>query len=414
MDGLSETAGNVVEAADAWWASGKNAGSGYQVVFLSRMEGGKEALLGKYDISPETAPSFEDFQLAVKEEHGGGIYLAVLRTPLGQFVDRMQFGLSGLPKRQAEPAPVAQAAPAESGMDKVMAMMLENQRRSDERLTMILERIGEQMQQKAIPEPKVDPFEMLERAANLLGKTGATPPPPKTLLEQVKELKEGAELLGLTGVGKGGEGSDPWGALTALAGPLMEVVKEGTVNDRLKLQLAMDRQKAAAGQPAPAAAQVQPATAGQFQALLAGFAPVLPQLVQAAAGGHPAAQVAGHLLGIVPAADVPTLRTFLERDSALSELENIAPEIANHFEWFELLANTLIELIDGVADAAGTQQSTAQPAAVKKGADTGRPAGNPDHVATNGRPGPRRTAKPRNPGASAGADIRTAAEGLSQ
>lgn len=397
------------EQLNTWWASGKNAGSAYQVVFLSRMEGGKEALLGRYDISPETAPSFEDFQLAVKEEHGGGIYIAALRTPQGTFIDRMQFGLSGLPKRHQEQA-AAPAAPAESGMDKIMAMMLENQRRSDERLTLILERIGEQIQQK--PEPQPDPFLMFERAASFLSAKGATPPPPKTLLEQMLEVKQVGEMMGLTG-GRADTASDGWGALTALAGPLMEVVKEGTVNDRLKLQLALDRQKAA-GQPAPAIAQAATTAAGDFQALLAGFAPVLPQLVQAAAGGHPAAQVAAHLLGIVPAADVPTLRTFLDRDTALAEMMNLAPDIANHFEWFELLANTLIELIDGGADAAGTQQSTAKPAAVNQGADTGRPAGNAPHPATDGRTGKSRAAKPRNPGASAGAGVRTAAEGLPQ
>ena len=396
------------EQATGWWASDE--GDGTQTVFLYRKEGGAQSLLDRYTIDPETMPTLEDFQFAIKEQHGGGVYEATVRKPGGQMIKRIPFSLAGLPKRQAEQPPAAPAATAESGMDKIMAMMLENQRRSDERLTLILERIGEQIQQK--PEPQPDPFLMFERAASFLSAKGATPPPPKTLLEQMLEVKQVGEMMGLTG-GRAETASDGWGALTALAGPLMEVVKEGTVNDRLKLQLALDRQKAA-GQPAPAIAQAAPTAAGDFQALLAGFAPVLPQLVQAAAGGHPAAQVAAHLLGIVPAADVPTLRTFLDRDTALAEMMNLAPDIANHFEWFELLANTLIELIDGGADAAGTQQSTAQPAAVNHGADTGRPAGNAPHPATDGRPGPRRAAKPRNPGASAGAGVRTAAEGLHQ
>ena len=89
---------------------------------------------------------------------------------------------------------------------------------------------------------------MFERAASFLSAKGATPPPPKTLLEQMLEVKQVGEMMGLTG-GRADTASDGWGALTALAGPLMEVVKEGTVNDRLKLQLALDRQKAAGQRP---------------------------------------------------------------------------------------------------------------------------------------------------------------------
>lgn len=393
------------EQATGWWAS--EDGDGSQTVFVYRKEGGTQSILDRYTIDPESMPTLEDFQFAIKEQHGGGVYEAVIRTPGGQMVKRIPFSIAGLPKRQAEPAPAATAAPVENGMDKLLAVMLDNQRRSDERLMLVLEKLGEQRQEQP------DPLVMVERVAGLLGKTGATPTPPKTLLEQMLEVKQVGELMGLTGGAKGGEGTDGWGALTALAGPLMEVVKEGTVNDRLKLQLALDRQKAA-GQPAPAITQAPPAAAGQFQALLTGFAPVLPQLVQAATEGHPAAQVAAHLLGIVPAADVPTLRMFLDRDSALAEMMNLAPGIADHFEWFEMLANTLIELIDGGADAAGTQQSTAQPAAVSQGADTGRHAGHAPHPATHGRPDTRRAAKPRNPGASAGAAERIAAEGLPQ
>lgn len=369
---------NTAEQHDTetgWWASDE--GDGSQTVFLYRKEGGAQSLLDRYTIDPDSMPTLEDFQFAIKEQHGGGVYEATVRKPGGQMVKRIPFSLAGLPKRHAEPAPAAPAAPVENGMDKLLAVMLDNQRRSDERLMLVLEKLGEPRQEQP------DPLVMVERVASLLNKTGATPTPQKSLLEQVKELKEGAELLGLTGGTKGGESTDGWGALTALAGPLMDVVKEGTVNDRLKLQLALDRQKAA-GQPAPTATQAQPDTAGQFQALLTGFAPVLPQLVQAATGGHPAAQVAASLLGIVPAADVPTLRMFLDRDTALAEMMNLAPGIADHFEWFELLANTLIELIDGGADAAGTQQSTAQPAAVNQGADTGRPAGHAPHPATHG------------------------------
>lgn len=401
------------ELVNGWWASDE--GDGSQTVFLYRKESGAQSLLDRYTIDPYSMPTLEDFQFAIKEQHGGGIYEATVRTPTGQLVKRIPFSLAGLPKRQAEPAaaPAPAAPAAENGTDKLIAMMLENQRRADERLLLVLEKMSEQQRQE-----QPDPLVMVERVAGLLGKTGATPTPPKSLLEQVKELKEGAELLGLTGVGKGGDGSDGWGAMTALAGPLMDVVKENTVNERLKLQLAVDQQKRQAGQPAQpaqiAAPAQAPAAPAQFAALLAGFAPVLPQLVQAAQGGHPADMVAGSLMQIVPVTDRTALRAFLDREEALADMTALAPEIARHHEWFTDLANGLIELIDGGGNAAGTVQKTANPAAKPETENTRRPAGNAENAGNHGRPGTPGQRKPRNPGAGAGANVRSATEGLPQ
>lgn len=404
------------EQVTGWWASDE--GDGSQTVFLYRKEAGAQCLLDRYTIDPETMPTVEDFQFAVKEQHGGGVYEASVRTPGGQMVKRIPFSLGGLPKRQVEPAQ-APAAPAESGTDKLIALMVQQQQQSEARMLAVLEKIAQRPE--PAPEPKVDPFEMLERAANLLGKTGATPPVPKTLLEQMLEVKQVGELMGL---GSGGGGTDTgWGSLATMITPLAEMMKESTVNDRLKLQLALSRQKPPATTQ-PAALPAKPAApapaASPFSALLTGFAPVLPQLVEAAKAGHAAAEVAGHLMQIVPTADRAALRMFLDREEALADMTAMAPDIENHFEWFAELANALIEQIDGGADAAGTRHTTA-PAATTAPAspepkiqDIGGDTRNPDNLAANGGAGPQGPGKPRRPRPGAGAGVRTETEGLHQ
>ena len=59
------------EQVTGWWASDE--GDGSQTVFLYRKEAGAQCLLDRYTIDPETMPTVEDFQFAVKEQHGGGV-----------------------------------------------------------------------------------------------------------------------------------------------------------------------------------------------------------------------------------------------------------------------------------------------------------------------------------------------------
>lgn len=405
------------EQVTGWWASDE--GDGSQTVFVYRKEGGAQSILDRYTIDPETMPTLEDFQFAIKEQHGGGVYEAVIRTPGGQMVKRIPFSIGGLPKRQVEPVPAMAPAPADSNMDKLLTVILDSQRRSEERMLQVLEKLADR-QAEPVAAP-ADPFLMFERAANFLSAKGATPPPPKTLLEQMLEVKQVGELMGL---GSGGGGTDTgWGSLATMITPLAEMMKESTVNDRLKLQLALSRQKQQApAQPAalPAKTATPAPAASPFSALLTGFAPVLPQLVEAAQAGHAAAEVAGHLMQIVPTDDRAALRAFLDREEALADMTAMAPGIENHFEWFAELANALIEQIDGGADAAGTRHTTATAAntatdaAQPKVQDTGRDTRNQDNPATHGGAGPKGPGKPRRSRPGAGAGVRTETEGLPQ
>lgn len=411
------------EQESGWWASDE--GDGSQTVYLYRKENGTQSLLDRYTVDPESMPTLEEFKFAIKEQHGGGIYEATVRTPTGQLVKRIPFSLAGLPKRQVQVEPVAAntvqapATAADDRLEKVLLMMVDQNRQNTDRMTVLLTAIEKLSQRPA--EPPADPFLMFERAASFLSAKGATPPPPKTLLEQMLEVKQVGELMGL---GSGGGGTDTgWGSLATMITPLAEMMKESTVNDRLKLQLALSRQKQQApAQPAalPAKTAAQPPAASPFSALLTGFAPVLPQLVEAAQAGHAAAEVAGHLMQIVPTADRAALRAFLDREEALADMTAMAPGIENHFEWFSELANALIEQIDGGADAAGTRHTTATAAntatdaAQPKIQDTGRDTRNPDNPATDGGAGPKGPGKSRRSRPGAGAGVRTETEGLPQ
>jgi hypothetical protein len=258
----------------------------HETFFLYRKEAGQQCLLDKFTIDLGTMPTFEDFQMAVKELHGGGIYEATARTPSGAYSKRLNFSLAGFPKRPKEEQPL-QAAPVQSdnGLKEVLLVMVEANRQANERHEKLLAEMREQNKKT-----EVDPFLVIERVAGVLGKTGATPPVPKTTLETLLEAKQIQELLGSTDLAPTADG---WGAITAALGPLSEVLKENTINERLKLQLAHKQlqnkapvQPAAAPKPAP---QPVPAIAApKFAAIIAEFKPVLAQIVPYAEQGQPA------------------------------------------------------------------------------------------------------------------------------
>ncbi len=371
-----------------WWASVDN-DSQDQTVFLYRKEAGQNGLLDKFSVSPDYMPTFEDFQLCVKEAHGGGIYEARIVTPKGQFLKRLPFVILGLPKKQAEP--MAQVAPVqqESGLEKVLAVIVQQNQQMQQNFLAGLQAISQNIAQIA-QKPAEDPLVMVERVANVLGKTGATPQPQKTLVEQITELKTAADLIGLGG-GSGGD-SDNWGSLAAALVPLTEMMKENTVNERLKLEIAANQQKAKQQQQAQMV-QAQTTKKNEFLSNLKG---VLSQIVTYVEQGAQASAVAQGLLGIVP--DKGQLYDFLSREEALADMAKLEPKVDTHWDWFAELANEVLQLIEQsanetTASPVPTTPTTDEPKAVNSQGGTGDA---PNHSA-NGTTSPKRSRKPVNP-----------------
>lgn len=372
----------------------------YETFFLYRKEAGQQCLLDKFTIDLGTMPTFEDFQMAVKELHGGGIYEATARSPSGAYAKRLPFSLAGFPKRPKEEqqqtlAPVQ----PDNGLKEVLLVMVEANRQANERHEKLLAEMREQNKK-----PEVDPFLVIERVAGVLGKTGATPPVPKSTLETLLEAKQIQELLGGAEMAAG---TDGWGAVTAALGPLSEVLKENTINERLKLQIALKQSQNKAPAPVQAAQVTAPQTvqtiaAPKFAALIAKFKPVLAGLIPYVEQGQPPSVIASALLASVPDTDKPELLEFLSRDDALNDMARLEPKVANHWDWFTELANELIDLIEQATPndtgitAAPTAPTTTEPKIEVIGGSAGDTANATDH----GKASTPRTRKPRSKGAS--------------
>lgn len=386
----------VINKPIPWFANDEGIDSA--TIFLYRKESGTQCLLDKFDIDLGMMPSFEDFQMSVKELHGGGMYEASMRTTSGAYAKRMPFSLAGFPKKQKEEQPQALApVQSDNGLKEVLLMIAESNRQAAERQEKLLLAMAEQNKK-----PEVDPFVMFERAASLMSKNGATPPAPKTLLEQATELVQLKELFGS---GDLAPTADGWGAITAALGPLSEVLKENTINERLKLHLAHKQlQKKAPVQqqaaPVTAPQSVQTIPAPKYAALIAEFKPVLAQIVPYAEQNAAPSAIAEGLLGIVP--DKMALFEFLNRDDALNDMARLEPKVTEHWDWFAELANALLEQIEQAqTDDIGISTETAEPVApVPKVETIGGDTGNTANAATHGQVSKTRQRKPRNKGAS--------------
>ena len=390
---------HVIDESEKWWAS-VDTDNQDETVFLSRKEAGQWCLLDRISVDQDTSPTIEDFKFSVKELHGGGIYEAVIRTPKGALARRIPFSLAGLPKRQREEQP-QQLAPVqpENGLKEVLMMIAESNRQAAERQEKLLLAIMEQNKK-----PEVDPFVMFERAASVMSKNGATAPAPKTMLEQMLELKQIKDILSEDVVGA--TGSDGWGAVTAALGPLSEVLKENTINERLKLQIALKQTQNKAPVPPAVPANVpqvvQTIAAPKFAALIAKFKPVLSGLIPYVEQGQPPSMIASALLASVPVDDQAELLEFLSRDDALNDMARLEPKVANHWEWFSELANELIDLIEQAhPDDTGTRTAPTAPTTPEPKAEIiGGSAGDKANVTDHGQVNPPRPRKSRSKGAS--------------
>lgn len=324
---------------DGWWAASSEA-EHEQTVTLRRRENGSEPLLDRFTVAPETMPTFEDFEFSVKERFGGGLFVAVISGKSGQFGKRIPFAIAGLPKREAG----QEDKNSGGGLEGLAAILMKNQEASEARVMAVLEKMSEK---PATP----DAFTMFKEAASILRDNGTTPPQQKTLLEQIREAREAAELMGLSGKPEGDEGGNWANNLIATFGPALM-----------------------GGLSAPADAgdegdDTAPAEDAQAQAL-GKLKLLLTSMVQLAEFEViPAKAVAG--IEKKAGAYWPMLQQIIQRPDAVALAEQMVPAVASHRAWFEAFRAAVI---GGPVSEGGEGGSTGKkPAGSKKPAASNKP-----------------------------------------
>lgn len=360
----------TVEKSGSWWAASSN--NEYESISLYEKVGGRESLLDSITVTRDEYPSLEDFKVFIKKTFGGGIYVALVRSPNGTFGKRVEFAISGRPIREANEEAQAQSQPSQqSDLALLFARMEENQRRNDERFLQLME----PMRQPTAP--VVDPLEQMERFANIMQKTGSAPRAEKGLFEQLKEFKEAASLFGLDAK-ESDEGWTP--AIVELLAGLREFSSESAKTERLKIAAEVKKAQPQATLPAPvepAKTEIPPITGNSNIGLLK----VLDELVKAAEAQADVREIADQLIAAAPSAEV--LKNLLEQEDALVQLQRFNPKVGQYFDWFEQLANTVLEKIDaaGNADtASGNAEPTPEPEATASNGRKGDKANAATHA----------------------------------
>ena len=324
---------------DGWWAASSEA-EHEQTVTLRRRENGSEPLLDRFTVAPETMPTFEDFEFSVKERFGGGLYVAVITGKSGQFGKRIPFAIAGLPKREAG----QEEKNSSGGLEGLAAILMKNQEASEARMMAVLDKMTEKQEAP-------DAFELFDKVAGLLGKTGAAPAPQKSLVEQMRELREGAEMMGLTGKPEGDEGGNWANNLIATFGP------------------ALMGGLSAPAEPGDEGDDPAPAEVAQAQAL-GKLKLLLTSMVQLAEFEVvPAKAVAG--IEKKAGQYWPMLQQIIQRPDAVALAEQMVPAVASHRAWFEAFRAAVI---GGPVSEGGEGGSTGKkPAGSKKPAASNKP-----------------------------------------
>lgn len=334
---MNDTPNNLQQQEPAaWWAARTD--TDFAQITLYRVNGAQEELLDRITVTPETVPSLEDFQMMVKAEHGGGIYLAVQRGPQGQFTMRERFAVAGFPKKPTPPAEEPRQAEA-GGLTQLAELLMRQQAASEERMERLLERLAAR--------PEGDELERLERFNRIVNPGAQPQAKEKSLIEQAMEKQFLAFLDNQ--VGGGGGGDDWWKDIAATFAPAL---------------------LASAGigaQAAPAATDGQataaPATQPTQQQLIQRLTLLLRAMVEMAACEAPPAKTVARIQAQAGAL-WPNLLAVLQREDAVALAAQLVPEVAQHAEWFTawravVLGETTTEKNDG-GDAGDKPQPRAR------------------------------------------------------
>jgi hypothetical protein len=356
-------------------------------------QAGQPEFLETFYLTRDAYPSEYDFYQEVKSNYGGGKYEIRVTNSNGQWVKRPQFCIGGRPKRLDDEPPAVQVTQQESGTDKLIALMIQNQREDKQMMLAVLEKIANR------PEP--DKLGELEKYAAIMGRFSGAPEKKKSFVEEMTELKTAAELMGFAPAGAGGQSEID--SLAQLANPFFSFLTESKKADAAKEAAAARYQQPAppaAALPAPAPQAPAPAVAAapveRSLALVnaAGFDNVIAQLLVAAAAKMPPAMVAAKLVEVSP--DKELLKEFLMRDDALAQMNLKNPAVQQHWEWFGQVAIESLTLLgvtfddsdaNATATDAGAAPGAAGGAANAAGDDQGRQAGDGGHAQADVSPG---------------------------
>lgn len=296
--------------AGSWWA--KVESDDFAQITLYRVNGSTEELLERVTVTRETCPSLEDFQLMVKEQHGGGIYTAVQRTPQGAYAMRERFAIAGFPKRAAQDP---QNEPAKA--PDLLQILVQMQDAADKRTERMIAALAE----RGAPAPAADPLETVERVASILNKTGAAPQPQKGVLELLQEIRAGAELMGLTGPRDPDEGGSWVRDLIEGFSPLItKAIDAG--------------QPAATAEPLPAPTPAPAAKPDGQAAMMRKLKLLLGGMVELAAHAVPPESTVKRIREQA-GAEWPVLQGVIAREDAVALAGQLVPGVRKHAAWFE-------------------------------------------------------------------------------
>lgn len=268
------------------------------------LERGGEGLTEIY-IDREACPTEFSFKMLVKKMYGGGRYKAVMRNPDTKcFMRILSFSLSGVPKLEA-----GEEKPQAKESESLASLMMQMQERSDARMEKILEKMADK---PAAP----DAFSMFKEAALILRDNGTTPPPQKSLVEQMKELREAADLMGMSG-GNKEEAGFGW---------VKDIVME--------FGGAMAAAALAKGEEAPALEAAAPVTADPKTTMVEKLKLLLLGMVQLADCKVAPGDIV-EKIKVQAGEHWPSLLAVIQRPDAVDMAAQLVPQVVNHREWFE-------------------------------------------------------------------------------
>lgn len=379
---MSESEMSAAIEIAPWWA--ENDGNEHQEVMLYRIEGTTESLLGRMTVTQETTPTIEDFQIEVKREFGGGVYIAAIRGVAGQYRRRVRFAVAGFPKREAEQA--AQPQPQGGELGEVIRLLMSQQQASEARMLAALEKLG------AKP-AEADPFSMVERVAGILSKVGGAPIPQKSMIEQMNELKAVSDFMESM---KGGSGEqDGWMGLIGQLPSLIEMAKQGQSVPQ-------------PGQPMTAVAAQVPAAPVMSGAAMEQLKTLVGALLPYAEAKAEPATIAATLIERAP--DAAALQAFAARPDAVELLLMLEPRAKPYAGWFRSLAN---ELSGYECDDGNGNGIAGRPTADQASQPSARRSRNPADAGNHARAGVRRPVKHGRSAAGANAGRRPTPESVS-
>lgn len=281
--------------------------------------------------------SLEELLSKIRDEYGGGDFRVHLRGPTNAGTNQLIANrIFSIETKQEKERPI------ETKTNELAPVV--------DRLMERIERMEERDRERAMQnhQPPADPFAMMERVTGMLSNLGGFMPQQnqqqKSLLEQMKELKELQEMAGdLSGESNSG---------------FTELVKNGLqpMLDIMKEDAKARKEARESGQPyQPAQPQPQQNPTGNNamqnlgsldEGTKAMLSNVRTLLVAAQRNGNPDTY-ADIVLDFVPEEKHIELFNFLSLPDCIETVKKHFPEVAAHETWFITLRDSILAQFDG-------------------------------------------------------------------